>query len=467
MASSRFPRELKATLALALPVAATQMGQVSLGFIDTIMVGRLGSQALASVALGNTLFFFLFVLCMGVVAAVGPLVSQAYGAGEWEPVGRTARQGLWLALVLAVPVITLLQFAEPFLLAVGQEPETVEGTVAYLHAIRWGILPFLGFFALRNVAESLGRALPATLTIFAGMALNVGANYVLMFGHLGFPALGVAGTGWASTLVFTFFFSAMAVVIGAFEPFRSYRVFDKLGKPDLTYFRELFQVGWPIGISFGIEAGLFSVTALMMGWLGSTALAAHQIAIQCAAFTFMAPVGVSIATSVRVGQAVGRRDAVGVRLSGVAGITWATLFMMATAMLFWTMPDAIVALFLDPADPANVEVVQLAALLLGVAAVFQVVDGVQVAAAGALRGLKDTRRPMAIAFVSYWLIGLSAGYGLGFVQGYGPVGLWWGLVLGLAAAAVALTLRFMRRTDSPGMAEFMEPTPPQASQSAP
>jgi MATE family multidrug resistance protein len=244
--------------------------------------------------------------------------------------------------------------------------------------------------------------------------------------------------------VFWFIFLLLALYVQTVPRFKSYLVFSRLGKPDPQYFRELFRIGWPIGMSYGIEAGLFMITALMIGTLGSTQLAAHQVAIQCAAFTFMVPLGIGIATSVRVGQAVGRRDPEGARWAGYLGIMLSAAFMLCTAVLFWTVPRSIISLYLDLSNPANAEVVALAITLLGIAAFFQLFDGVQVAAAGALRGLKDTRIPMVLAFFSYWLLGLSVGYVLGFRTGWGSVGLWWGLVVGLAAAATLLTLRFHR-----------------------
>jgi len=436
--------EVRELVLLAGPVVAAQLGQISMGFIDTVMVGQLGSAQLAAVALGNTMFFFTLILSMGMVLAVGPMVSQAFGAGEHDPIGRSVRQGLWLGVALFIPGLVILYNVAPFLRWIGQVEETVVLAQGYLRAIVWGFLPFLWFAALRSFVEAISRPWPVTFITFAGVGLNIGANYVLMYGKLGFPALGVVGTGWASTIVFWFLFLLLALYVQAVPRFKSYHVFSRLGKPDSHYFRELFRIGWPIGVSYGIEVGLFMVTALLMGTLGTVPLAAHQVAIQCAAFTFMVPLGIGIATSVRVGQAVGRRDPEGARWAGYLGIMLSAAFMICMAMLFWTIPRSIISLYLDLSNPANADVVALAITLLGIAAFFQLFDGVQVAAAGALRGLKDTRVPMVLAFFSYWLIGLSIGYALGFRAGWGSEGLWWGLVVGLAAAACLLTLRFHR-----------------------
>ena len=447
-----FYEELRDTLWLAGPVVAAQLAQISMGFVDTVMVGRLGQEALAGVALGNTAFFFGLIVCLGVVQAVGPMVSQAHGAGEHEPVERSVRQGLWLGVVLAVPAVFILWNIAPVLRAAGQPASAVDAAEGYLHAILCGFLPALWFMALRSFVEGLARPLPITIITLIGVALNIGANYVLMFGPWGLPALGLVGTGWASTLVYWTLFAMLALFVVRIEPFANYQIFGGLRTPDLTYFRELVRIGWPIGVSSGIEAGLFMITALMVGVLGTVPLAAHQIALQCAAFTFMVPVGVGIAGSVRVGQAVGRGRPEAARRAGYASMLLAGLFMVGAAVLFWTAPRAIVRLYIDPALPNNEDVAALAVSLLSVAALFQVFDGVQVAAMGALRGLKDTRIPMLIALFTYWGIGLSTGYVLGLWWGMGAEGLWWGLVVGLAAAALLLFVRFhrhVRPADSP------------------
>jgi MATE family multidrug resistance protein len=443
-------REVRATLRLAGPVVAAQLAQISMGFVDTVMVGRLGPEALAGVGLGNAVFFTLLIVCISVVQAVNPMVSQAHGAGEDEPVERSVRQGLWLGVMLAAPAMTLLWNAEALLRLAGQAPDTAARAGAYLRAIQWAFLPACWFMALRSFVEGLSRPLPVTIITALGVGLNVAANYGLMFGAWGLPALGLVGTGWASTIVYWFLFGALAVFVLRVRPFAEYRVFSRLRVPDPEYLRELVRIGGPMGVSRGIEAGLFSVTALVVGTFGTTALAAHQIAIQCAAFTFMVPVGIATAASVRVGQAAGRDDRRGARRAGQAAIGLAGAFMGVTALAFWLVPERIVALFLDTgasAAPDNAAVAALAAGLLGIAALFQVVDGLQVAASGALQGLKDTRVPMVIALATYWGVGLSSGLALGLCGDWGARGLWWGLVLGLTAAAVLLLARFHRHVE--------------------
>jgi len=266
-----------------------------------------------------------------------------------------------------------------------------------------------------------------------------------MFGRLGFPALGLAGTGWASTIVFSCLFGALALLVHRMPPFAEHQVFARIRTPDPTYLWELLRIGVPMGTSRGIESSLFLVTTVLMGTVGTTALAAHQVALQCAAFTFMVPLGIGMAGSVRVGQAAGAADAAGVQRAGAVAMGLAVVFMGATAVCFLLFPRSIVGLYLDLSAAENAPVVRLAIELLGVAAVFQVVDGLQVAAHGALQGLKDTRVPMGIAALTYWGVGLTTGYFWGIQGSGGPHGLWWGLVLGLAAAAVLLVWRFRRQ----------------------
>lgn len=452
--------EIRRTLVLAGPVVLTQLGQVSMGFVDTVMVGRLGADVLAGVALGNSFFFSLTVFCMGILMAVSPMVSQAFGAGQMQALGRTVRQGLWLAMLLAAVVTLILYNAAPILRGLQQDEATLLMTQAYLRAFCWGVLPFLAFIVLRSFIEGVSQPRPVTGIVLMGFLLNIGANYVLMFGKLGFPALGLVGTGWASTLVYWTMMLALLAYIRWQPAFRDWRLFAQFRRPDWAYFREILRIGWPIGLTLGTEISLFAGAVVMMGWVSPEAQAAHQIVIQCAAFTFMVPLGVSIATSVRVGQAVGRGDAPGVGWAGWVGVGLATAFMAVTALAFWLFPRAFVGLFLDLSDPANAPVIEIAVALFVLAALFQVADGVQAAANGSLRGLKDTRVPMWIGSLAYVVLGLPVSYVLGFVLGWGPVGIWWGLVLALTVAAVLLTTRFWRQARAIGNRDGFLPTSP-------
>ena len=439
---SAYRIEGRETLILALPIVVTQLAHISLSFVDTVMVGRLGPSALAGVSLGSTVFFSTMIFCMGILLAVGPMVSQAYGAKNNDAIGRSVRQGLWMALALSLAAFVVANNGEFFLLLLGQSETNAAAAGSYLFAISWGIPSFLGFIALRAFVEAVSRPKVVTVIALIGVGLNVLLNYLLMFGKWGFPELGLVGTGWASSCVFTFNFVVLLIYIAKQKAFLKYRIFSRLGRPDPQYFKDLFRIGWPIGSSMGVEMGLFMLTVFMMGWIGTTQLAAHQVAIQCASFTFMVPVGIGMATSIRVGQAIGQQDHNRAAIAGFTGIGFSTMFMFSAALLFWLVPRAIVSLYLDLDSPGNAEVIEMAVGLLSIAAVFQVFDGVQASVMGALRGMKDTRAPMVISVFSYWGVGLVSGYLLAFRFDYGEKGLWWGLVVGLAAASILLTRRF-------------------------
>ncbi len=443
-------REARATLALAVPLALTQLVQMAMGFVDVVMIGRLGPEALAAGVVGTSVFFSALLAAMGVVMAVNPTVAQAVGAGDEAGAGRAVRQGLWLATLLGLPLMVLLAQSERLLLLAHQEPATAALAASYVGAVLWGTVPNLWYTALRGFAEGIARPRPVLVVTVAAALLNAFGNWVLMYGKLGVPALGLAGCGWSSAIVMTALFGGMALVTRYGPGFRRYAVWATLRRPDPEALRALFKLGWPIGVTFGLESGLFLAATLLVGLVGTAALAAHQIALNAASVTFMIPVGIAMATTVRVGQAAGAGDRVGAARAGWAGVALGAAAMLIPALLFWLRPEWVVWVYTGSANggDAGVEVARAAAALLGVAAVFQLFDGVQVTAAGALRGLKDTRTPMVIGAVAYWGIGLTAAWGLGIAGGLGAEGVWWGLVLGLAVAAVGLTAWFRRRVRS-------------------
>lgn len=437
-------RELAQLIPLALPLILAQLAQNGMSFIDTLMVGRLGNAALAGIALGSTVLGLVYLVLGGVVLAVGPVVSQAHGARAPEAAARAVRQGLLLGTLLFVPAMLLFWLSEPALLALGQTPATARLASGYLRAVGWGLLPGFWWLALRGLLEGHGVTRPIMLISFAGVLLNVLLNNALMFGRWGFPALGLVGTGYATSLVYGFIFLAgVAVVLRSFAPLG---VFAGLHRFDGAMFGELVRVGVPIALTLGFEVSMFSVAAVLMGTLGAAPLAAHQIAMQSASITFMVPLGLSIATAVRVGQARGRGDLAGARRSGYAGMVSSAAVMCLSALVYWRAPGLVIGLYLDPAAPENARVVALATRFLAFAAMFQLFDGLQVGSVGALRGLKDTRVPMLLTLISYWGVGLASGALLAFAAGLGGSGLWLGLVLGLASAALLLSLRFARLT---------------------
>ena len=440
--SPHFRTEIRELALLAGPIALMQLGQISNGFVDVLMVGRLGSASLAGVALGNATYYLFALICIGTLMAVGPMVAQAYGAQDDELIGRSARQGMWLAFGLAVPVIYVIWNASHLWQHMNQDPTTIAIAQAYLHAAVFGFLPFLWFIALRSFIEAVSRPWPVTLIILTGVGLNALSNYALMFGKFGLPELGLVGTGWATAIVNWFMFLAVLGLVQGRAKLRKLAMLRRLRLPDVPIIKELLRIGLPIGTSFGLEVTLFSSVAFFVGTLGPTPLASHQIAIQCAAATFMVPLGISIATSVRVGHAVGSKEPARAALAGYLGIGLSATFMLCTSVLFWVFPRSIMGMFLDLGDPANQTAISLGISLLGIAAVFQIVDGLQVSAGGALRGLKDTRIPMIFCFIAYWVLGMPLAATLGFGFDLGAQGFWWGLVGGLAAASCMLGLRF-------------------------
>lgn len=433
-------REIRNLAALALPLILAQLAQNTMSFVDTLMAARLGKEALAGIALGSTSFSFVLLILSGVILAVSPLVAQAHGADKPQEASRAVRQGLWLGLLLFVPAFALFWNAEPLLLHLGQAPETASLSSGYLRAISWGLLPAFGTTALRGLLEGLATTRPIMLFSLIGVGLNIVANNALMFGRWGFPALGLVGTGYATTFVYTAIFLMLALYVTV--KFGRYRIFDDLRRPDVKMLYELVRVGLPIAFMLGFEVSMFAATAFLMGLLGSAQLAAHQIALQSASVTFMVPLGLAIATSIRVGQAVGRGNVEAARRAGYVGIGGSVLFMCLSALTFWLAPRFVIGLYLDLGNPANFEVVALATGFLALAAAFQLFDGLQVSASGALRGFKDTRVPMLITLFSYWLVGLGSGTLLCFGFGLGGRGLWLGLVFGLATAAGLLVWRF-------------------------
>lgn len=437
-------REIRATLALAAPVVLAQLAQVSLGFVDTVMVGRLGPDALAGVALGASMFFTLGLFGLGVVLAVGPVASQAVGAGRPDEAAHVARQGLWVTVLLGPVMMALLVGVSYALRFTGQDPAVADLAGRYLRAIVWGLPAFYGFVAVRSFAEALGRPLVVTLVAVLGVGVNVFWNDALIHGRYGLPALGPVGVGYASAITTWTMFALLTLVFVAVPSFRATGLLRR-DRPDGAVLRSLFKIGLPIGGSLFVEAGLFGATAVLAGRLGATSLAAHQVSLQLASVTFMGALGIAIAGSVRVGHAAGAGDAEGARRAGWTAIALSTSVMTVSALAFTVAPRPLIGLFLDVDAPANAAVIALATTLLTLAGIFQVFDGLQAGAGGALRGLKDTRAPMLIAVATYWGLGLTTGVWLAFGRGQGAAGLWTGLIVGLAAASVALALRFRQR----------------------
>ena len=439
--------EIRAMLALAWPMVLTNLGQTAMTTTDVMMMGRLGPQALAAGTLGSNLYFTPMICGLGLMLAVSPMIAFELGRRRHSvrDVRRTLRQGLWIGAFAAVPIWIVLWNTQEILLAMGQDPALSADAGAYVRAMQWAILPFYWFVALRSFISALERPGWALVIVFAAVGFNVLSNWCLMFGNLGFPALGVVGAGVSTALSSALMFAGMVLVVSLEPKFRRYRLFGRFWRSDWPRFRELLRLGLPIAGILLFEVAIFNAAALLMGLIDATSLAAHGIAIQIASISFMVPMGVGQAATVRVGRAYGARDREAVARAGWTAFFMSVGFMATTAMLMLLAPHLLITGFIDVADPANASVAAMAVTFLALAALFQVVDGAQAVGGGMLRGLQDTRVPMIYAAIGYWGIGMPLGVGLAFGAGLGGVGIWIGLSTGLAAVAALLLARWIRR----------------------
>src|SRR5881394_132602 len=443
MTSHRFKHrptraDLEALLRLAAPFVLIQVGAMLMGVVDTIMVGRVSAQALAAVALGNLYHFVFAIFGMGVLMALDPIIAQALGARDELAVARGLQRGLVLSVVLAIPVSLLMLTARPVLAWVGQPAPVIPDAVGYIDRLIPSVWPFFAFVVLRQTLQAHRRTAPIVLTIVVANLLNVGLNYIWIYGKLGFAPLGVLGSAWATTTS-RWFMAAMVLALG----WRDVRVYLARRAPNLLDPRALgrmLKLGAPIGAQMVLEIGAFGTVALLMGWLGVVQVAGHQVALNLASLTFMVPLGVSSAAAVIVGHAVGRGDAAGVRRSTSAALIVGVGFMLGAGALFVYAPGPLARLYTSDAA-----VLALAVQLLPIAGVFQVFDGLQVVSIGLLRGLGDTQVPVITNIVGFWCLGMPVSLWLGFGAGYGAVGLWWGLVVGLVIVALFLILRVRQR----------------------
>lgn len=435
LAGRLIPRqgELRPMLRLAVPVVVVQVGLMMMGVVDTVMVGHISAVALAAVALGHLYFFGIGVFAMGTLMVLDPVVAQAAGAGDQAGVARGIQRGVLLAVLLAVPSVAVLLVAGPVLALARQPAEVVPLATGYIVRLAPGVLPFFLFIVFRQSLQALRRTSAIVTAIVVANVVNAALNWVLIFGH-GAPALGVLGSAWATSISRWVLLAVLLVL--AWDGLRPHlhRRFPEVR--ELAPLRRMLRLGIPIGIQYVLEFGAFAFVALMMGWLGTRQMAGHQVAINLASLTFMVPLGVGDAASVLVGHAVGRADPAGARASARAALACGAGFMCCTALLFLMLPGTLARLYSTDAT-----VVALAAALVPLAGIFQVFDGLQVVAGGILRGLGETRVAMAVNVLGYWLLGLPVSYLLGIRAGWGPVGLWWGLVVGLGVVAAVLLTR--------------------------
>jgi multidrug resistance protein, MATE family len=439
-------REVIETIKLALPMALTQLGQVAMMTTDLVLIGRLGDAAIAAASLAHTVFFTAFVLGMGLVSAVSTLAAQAFGAREPRMVRRALRVGLWTAILAGVPLTLTQAWGREILILFGQAPEVAALAHEYLAGLALSLIPFWVFIALRGFMGAVNRPEPALWITLLAVPANAALGYALIYGAFGFPRFEMFGAGLATSIVNVAMCAAAFWVVTTQRPFRKYRPLGRFWRYDGHLLRKLFAIGLPISGAFLMEFGLFASAALLMGRIGTAALAAHQIALQTAAIMFMVPFGISMAATVRVGHAVGRNDPAGRRRAGFAALTLAAIFMAAMTVLVVLTRHAIPHAFLGESAARAPETVALAATLLLAGASFFIADGLQTVAAGALRGLSDTRVPLVIAAFSYWAIGFVAALLLGFTFGLGAIGIWSALTLALVTFAILLVWRFHHLT---------------------
>lgn len=425
-------------LRLALPVAAVQLGLMAMGVVDTIMVGHVSPAALAATALGNLYFFMAGIFGQGTLMALDPIVSQAVGARDESAVARAVQRGLVLALALTVLTCAAFVPVESVFALLRQPAEVIPDAASYVRVAIPGVFPFYAFVVFRQSLQAMGRVAPVLWTVLAANALNALLNWIFIFGNLGVPPLGVAGASVATSI--SRWAMALLLIAVSGPELRRYMTRWLPESGALRPLSRMLRLGLPIGVQYLLEYGAFAAAALLMGVLGTIQMAAHQIAINLASFTFMVPLGVSTATAVLVGQAIGAGDEARARRSAVAGIACGTAFMGASALAFRLFPEALAGAYTGDAT-----VLALAATLIPIAGVFQVFDGVQAVAAGVLRGIGDTHAPAVINVVGFWLIGLPVSWTLAFRLGGGAVGLWWGIVVGLATVATILLVRVRMR----------------------
>jgi MATE family multidrug resistance protein len=437
------PAHARALLTLGLPLIGGHLAQFAIGATDTLMLGWYGVEALAAGVLGHSVFFVFFIMGSGFAWAVMPLVAaEEENDGGAAQVRRVTRMGLWLSTLFAALVLPPLLFSEPLLLALGQEPRIAALAADYLAIAGWGLFPALAVMVLKSYLAALERTQVVLWTTVIAAVANIGVNWLLIFGNWGFPELGVRGAAWASVAVQLV--SLAVLVPYAIARFPDHALFVRLWRADWEAFGQVFRLGWPIGLTNLAEVGMFSASAILVGWLGAVPLAAHGIALQISTAFFMIHMGLSNAATIRAGKAHGRAELDGLARGGQVAVALSLAVAAVTVVLYLAVPEPMIALFLDPDEPARPEIMALGVVLLAIAAAFQAVDGAQVMALGLLRGVQDTRVPMVMAGVAYWGVGLPASYVAAFPLGWGAAGVWLGLVFGLATAAALLMHRFWR-----------------------
>ena len=433
-------RELPAMLRLALPVVAAELGWAAMGFVDTIMVGRVSSVAIGAVSIGGTLFATIALFAAGLMLGLDTLVSQAYGAGNLRACHRALLNALYLYFPLPPLIMLLVLWAGPGLENFGVNPEVAREANQYLRAVTWGTLPLLLYFAFRRYLQGMNLVKPVTFALISANLVHILANWILIYGNWGSPALGSAGAGWATCFSRTYM-AACLIAYAAWHERRYRTGWHSISfRPDWAVMRRLLHLGLPAGCQISLEVGVFAAATALAGRLSPTELAAHQIALNCATLTYMVPLGIGSAAAVRVGQATGRQDPAGAQSAGWTAIALGSSFMAAMGILLFAIPRTILRVF-----TADEMVIQSGIALLFIAALFQLFDGVQTVSTGALRGLGDTQTPMIANLIGYWMVGLPLSYWLCFQRHQGAAGLWTGLCFAIVLIAGTLLATWARK----------------------
>ncbi|HEY2661229.1 MAG TPA: MATE family efflux transporter [Caulobacteraceae bacterium] len=435
--------EGRALIRLAAPLVLTQLAQMAILSTDIIMLGRLSRTALASAAIGNTVYYFAWLIGSGPPAAIAPVIAHIVGDGGFDraQVRAAVRMGLWACAMLTAPLMVMMFCARPILVALHQDPVLADGAGQFVGMLSFGLFFALGFQVLRNFATALGHPRATLWVMGVTIGYNALADYALIFGHFGFPALGLRGSGIATASSAAFAFFALLIIVQANPDLRAYRIFRRFSRPVTAKLTEILRLGMPIGMTMIFEAMLFNAMTLVMGTFGAISVAAHQIALNFASITFMVPLGVAMAATVRVGIAAGAGDQRGARRAGYVALSVGAGFMALCGVAMILAGEQIAALYLGGRTPDDLKVLALASLFLKVAAAFQVFDALQVVGAMSLRGLKDARWPMFLAGGAYWLVGAPICLILGISLHMQGLGIWIGLAAGLAAAAAAMVAR--------------------------
>lgn len=438
--SNNWRGESRALLRLAGPLVVNNLAVAGMNFADAIMAGRLGVEALAAVAVGGSVWFLFFTVGLGLLMAISPISARHFGAGNPELIGRYTRQGIYIGIALGIPIILIAQFlVEPLLTMIGIDAAFRDQTVGYVAAVTLGAPGIFIFLALRFTTEGIGHTRPIMFTSILALSSNVFLNYVLMFGKFGAPALGVVGCGLASAASMWLVALALAAYIYISPRYRPLKIFSRVAPLRPAVLREIVVLGFPIAVTITAEAGLFNAVSILVGTRGPLITAAHQIAINFAATMFMVPLAMSSAITIRVGQSLGAGNLRAARFTGVVGICLCGLFMTCSATFLLIFRDAVVSVY---TSDASVKGIAISLLLM--AAIFQVVDGIQIGAAGALRGYKDTRMPMVINTFAFWVLAFPAAYLAAVTFRSPPNYIWGSFVVGLSVAAALLTWRYQR-----------------------